>query len=433
MEAFIGSDDKWDKGARRILTRFLRYIVHTGSQFMNDHCFLRAAALTYTTLLTLIPILVLFFVMFQAFGGLETLRDRVEIFLFSHLLPESVANIRSYIQGFIYGFNSKAVSTISILFLIVAAYGLFSSIDTSLNSVWKVRLRHRFISRLVNLWFILTISPLFLGYSLYLSAKIMDFGGSQLASFKIVLRILLWGAPLFLTWVTLALIFRFVPRTHVTWRAAFLGGFFSAVLWEFSKYGFNVYVQQLANMKLLYGSFILLPLFLIWVDLSWVIVLAGAELSFTHQHLDKLHQMVRDRVKNNQESGVLPMEPALQILARTGESFYRGEGPISRTDLQTELNIDPETLDVYVKKLETAGFILPSEKENTVTLIVDLSLIELNSLFDLFEVPGTLSERNEGLERFLIDLRKQRRNWLSSINMNDVLKGGYRMDREIPK
>ena len=146
----------------RWIQRCLDYLRRTYIHFHKNQCLLRSAALTYITLLTLIPIMVLFFVLFRAFGGLETVASNLETFLFSHLLPDSVVSIKQHIQNMVQGFNSKAVSSVSVLFLIVSAYGLFAAIDTSLNAVWGVTHRRSFFPRLVNLWFILTISPFLL-------------------------------------------------------------------------------------------------------------------------------------------------------------------------------------------------------------------------------------------------------------------------------
>ncbi|MBN1355542.1 YihY family inner membrane protein [bacterium] len=417
--AYNGTDPSWDRGYRRVVSLLLRYGIHTGSQFNRDRCFLRAAALTYTTILTLIPILVLIFVIFQAFGGLETLRDQLETFLFSHMLPESVVNVRDYIQGFIHGFNSRTVSVVSIVFLLFAAYGLFSSIESSLNAVWNVSTPARIFSRMVNLWFILTVTPLFLGYSIYLSKKFLDLKDSQVLGLDLLYATLMWIAPTLLTWLALFLIYRLVPRASVTWQSAAIGGFIAAVWWEMSKFGFNVYVEYLISMELLYGSFILLPLFLIWIDLSWIIILGGAELGYTHQNLTRLHAAVRDQDKDSGRA--LSAEPALRIMFLIGRAFRLGDGPVSRDAVLAVPGMDGETAGDYLGALERAGLILSTRRRDHYTLARSPDRIRLNAVFDIFDPEDVSGKIRSGIDAFLADYRGKRTDMLETMTLADLI------------
>ena len=381
----MDDNPEWQKGWRSFVSATVRYLFHVIRQFIQQQCFLRAAALTYTTLLTLIPILVLVFVVFEAFGGLDMAGKRVEAFLFTHLLPETVASVRSYIQTLVHGFNSRAVSTVSVLFLIIAAYGLFASIDTSLNAIWRIPKRRSFLSRLVNLWFILTISPLLLGYSLYLSAKIQDSQVMKMHGISAFGKNILWAMPVVLTWITLTLIFRFVPRTHIQWSSALIGGFFASVLWEFSKFGFNLYVDTFANIKMVYGSFMLLPLFLIWIDLSWLLILLGAEICFVHQNMPSLNREFHSQ--NNYQASQLPnpLYIGFTTIWLVTRGFLQGESPYTINLLEKRLGITREQLDAVLDVILNESILALNEDTNQLFWVKDPGTIEVAHLMQLFD------------------------------------------------
>ena len=419
---YYGDDPRWNTGIRRILTIFIRYGKHIWDKFNQNHCLLRAAALTYTTILTIIPVFVLFFVIFQAFGGLDIVKDKLESFLFTHLLPESVISIRDYIQSLVATFNTKAVSVISVLFLLLTTYGLFASIDSSLNAIWSNPHRRKFYTRLVNLWFILTITPLLLGYSLYLTAQVTDLSQGNFATFT---RPFLWISPAFLNWVTLTLLFKFVPLKRVRWFSAILGAFFSAVLWELTKHGFNYYVQNFSNMKLLYGSFILLPLFLVWINVSWIIVLAGAQLAYVHQHAVVLHDIARKNREYDEEPRSMSPYMAIYIMTAVVKPFVKGGNPLTLDELGKQLHGDLSIIEPYIKKLVEENFILAIDGGESYVPSRETTEIKIDDIIECFRFDQIKDDFQETQE-FIKYLRLKQKTWISDLNMNDLIRKNWK-------
>ncbi|MBN1550084.1 YihY family inner membrane protein [bacterium] len=401
--------------------RFLAGAFHVWKKFFGDHCFLRAAALAFTTILTLIPILILFFIFFKAFGGLDLIRFKLETFLFNHLLPESVVSIKDYIQDLVHGFNSKTVSTVSALFLILAAYGLFASIDASLNAIWEIKRSRSFFSRLINLWFIITVAPVLLGYSLYLSTQITDQDMLRNEAIAQVVRLLFWIMPTLLSGITLLLIFKNVPYTKVSWKSAAIGAGVAAILWEMTKYGFNVYVHAFPNYKLLYGSFMLLPLFLIWIDLSWLSILIGAEIAYVHQNFSKLISDYLTEIEHIDQHYPLSVYPALLFLKSIGERFSEGKQAIRSDELFNLTNLPVPIVLQYINRLMESGMIAQT-KTNELILTKAPEYIPLNEVFDAFDdfTDRTVNQQNLSVLKQLGDFRK---NTLTKMTLKNILAG----------
>lgn len=417
-----GSDDRSLHG---MLTYLVRYLFHIVGELTRDQCFLRAAALTFTTVMTLIPILVLLFVTFRAFGGLQDANQHVQEFLFQHMLPESVASIQSYIHSLVADFNSQAVSFISILFLIGSAYALFSSVDSSLNVIWGTHKARNIFNRLVTIWFLLTVTPLLLGYSLYLTARLQTFSALDNAVLQSGVSLARRLTPYFLSMISLTLMYKLVPRKRVQWRSAILGGCVAAIFFELTKYGFNYYVQNLANYKLLYGSFLTLPIFLIWVDLSWLIILAGAEVAFTHQYLDRLHLIHRQRESAMEDNCQLPDKLGIYLYSLIVESFFQGKS-VTRSGLRVSAAGQTWMIDTLLDRFQNAGMIV-IDQEGRVLPSKDPSRTTIAELYEFFE-PEEDGEyfRHTGCRSALADAllsgqRQHRNDWAQTINLRDFL------------
>lgn len=415
------------RGLKGAYTYMVRYLFHIIGELRRDQCFLRASALTYTTVMTLIPILVLLFVIFRAFGGLADYSNRVQQFLFKHMLPESVTSVESYIDHLLQDFNTQAVSYISIIFLIAAAFALFDSIDSSLNSIWGAPRSRGFFQRLVTIWFILTVTPVLLGYSLFLTARLenVTWMGNALilAGFVVFKRFM----PYLVTVFSLTLLYKSVPRTRVYWSSAFIGGCFAGLFWEGTKYGFNYYVQNLANFKVLYGSFLTLPVFLIWVDLSWLIILAGAEVAYTHQNLGRLHLLRKRRKKAREEHALLPDKLAVFIYLSIADSFLKNE-PLDRPGVYNRSPGQAWLIDAVLDRFQDEGYIV-IDTAGRIVPARDLSSVEIRDIFNLFEPSeeGAYFRRTnepwEPLDRLLSSVRANRDKYLSGTDVRSLLTG----------
>jgi membrane protein len=264
------------------LTILVKFSHHVGKRFVADRCTHTASALTYTSLLALVPLLAIGFSIFTAFPVFRSLNDEIQDFIFTNFVPASQEMVRDYLLRF--AEQASHLTAVGVGFLLVTALLLMETIDQALNDIWGVRQRRRGVSVFIVYWAVLSLGPLLVGVSLAVSLTVTSYFVSlplisdvdQMLGVK---TFLLRSMPFFLTTTAFTLIYTVVPNRPVLFRHAFVGGLLAALLFEVAKRAFAFYVTQLATYQLVYGTLSAVPIFLIWVYLSWLIILLGAEIT----------------------------------------------------------------------------------------------------------------------------------------------------------
>ncbi len=251
----------------------LKEIVAT---FIEKSCQRTAAALTYMTLFALVPLLAVFYAMFSLFPAFDGLDQQLQNMIFSHLLPDSGSDLTNYLSDF----SSKAreLSAPGAALLIVTAYIMLTNIEKSFNFIWGVKKPRKGMSSFLIYWAVLSIGPLLLGSGLAISTYLLslqllvdeyDIYGLSRFFFSLF--------PWFMTASTFTLLFAAVPNCRVPIKFAIIGGVTSALCFEMLKWGFG-YVVANSSFNSIYGAFAVVPLFLLWINCLWMIILAGAVL-----------------------------------------------------------------------------------------------------------------------------------------------------------
>lgn len=255
---------------------FARYFIR---QFYLQNGLQIASSLAYATLLSLVPLVA---VMLGFLGGLQVFSgvvESVQSFVFNNFVPSFGYTVQKYI----YDFSVKASQltiTGSILLLVIAVM-LMATIDTAFNRIWCIRSRRRPLSRFLVYWAVLTLGPVLVGAGLVSTSYLLSLPivSDVDSALQIKSRLLSW-MPFLTTSVAFTLIYIVVPNCYVNRFHAVCGGLFSALLFEFAKYGFGIYVRAMTTYETIYGAIAVIPLFLIWIYISWVIVLLGAHITF---------------------------------------------------------------------------------------------------------------------------------------------------------
>ena len=278
------------QGTRRDRLRaFARFL---WQRFLDDKCFETAGALSYTTLFAIVPMLAAVIAIVSVFPAFAGLRDSVTRFIFRSFVPAAGETVQGYLLQF--ADNASKLTLFGVLFLLASALMMMASIEDRFNRIWRVASRRKGTARLLLYWAALTLGPILVtagvGVSSWVYAQPLWRGvaGSGVGGFRLWLL-----APFLITWVGLSVLYQAVPNCRVRWRDAITGALVAAVLFEFARKGFAAYVQGVANYKEVYGALAAIPIFLIWVYLSWVIVLLGAILAaamhaFEYRHSDEL-------------------------------------------------------------------------------------------------------------------------------------------------
>lgn len=233
-----------------------------------------ASALSFTSLLALVPLVTVVFSMLSLFPVFETWSVRVEDFLFSQFVPTAGDAVRQYLHEF----SSKAgqLTAVGLLFLLLSSLLLLSTIEDSFNDIWKVPRGRQLFHRLLVYWAVITLGPVLITASLSMSSALLSlsvFDDSILAgATSQVLRYL----PFLLELGAFILFYKAIPNTEVSLRHAFIGGVVATVLFETAKYGFAAYILNFRSYQLIYGALATVPIFFLWIYLSWVVMLIGA-------------------------------------------------------------------------------------------------------------------------------------------------------------
>lgn len=248
-------------------------------RFGQDDCLRVAASLSYTSLLALVPLLTIAFAIFSAFPVFEEVEAQVRTEILGVLVPHAGANIDSHVAAFID--NTRKLTGVGIAALGVTALLLFVTIENAFNRIWRVKRPRGILFRLTTFWAILTLAPLLIGASLSLNGQLQEaasvLGADHVATAaglgpQGVLRQLI---PLALQIAAFSVIFILLPNRRVTALHAVSGAVVAAVFFQLLKFGFGQYVRG-ASYETVYGALATLPLFLIWMYLSWAVVLLGA-------------------------------------------------------------------------------------------------------------------------------------------------------------
>lgn len=253
--------------------RFVRLLV---ARFFADRVPQSAAALTYTTLFAVVPMMTVTFVMLAAVPAFRELGEPIQAFVFRNFVPATGEQVFAYLQGF--SSQARELTWVGVALLVATAFLTLTTIEQSFNQIWRVRQARRGLSSFLLYWAILSLGPLLLGAgfaaSTYVTSLALLSGPQALPGAATLLGLM----PLLSGIAAFTLLYAAVPNTRVPLRHALIGGCFSALLFELAKAAFALYVTLFPGYQLIYGAFAAVPLFLLWIYLSWLIVLLGAEL-----------------------------------------------------------------------------------------------------------------------------------------------------------
>jgi membrane protein len=249
---------------------------HTLKQrFREDRLGLTAGSLTFTTLISLVPLMTVMLALFTAFPMFARFQVALEKYLLQSLVPDSIAKpvLASLTQ---FAAKASQVGSVGLLVLVVAALALMLTIDRTLNAIWRVRKPRPFAHRVLVYWAALTLGPLLVGISLSLTSYAISASRGLVDTMPGGVRFVLGTMEFALLSGGMAALYRYIPNTHVSATHAWAGGLFVGVAFEFTKRALTWYLGLVPSYSVIYGAFATLPIFLLWIYLCWVVVLLGA-------------------------------------------------------------------------------------------------------------------------------------------------------------
>ncbi|MDC0067747.1 YihY family inner membrane protein [Gammaproteobacteria bacterium] len=351
--------------------------------YSEDGCQSTAAALTYQTLFAVVPLLTITYSVLEAFEAFSGVGDVLQDFVFDNVVPESVSVVQEYLEQF--SSQAMSLSGPSLIVLAITAFLMMYTIEKSFNDIWRIREPRQGFQRILMYWAILTLGPVLmllgLASTTYLFSLPIITGAGASNLFGIV--------PLALNTIFFTLIYVAVPNCQVPLRHGVIAAFVVAIGFELVKRVFGS-VMAMTDFAVIYGTYAAVPLFLVWLYLSWTIVLFGAE-------LNKNMGLFRSQRSPQLEA------PLVQILIIMHEFFrcYRqGEVVTDRTISSLSHRVDMQAWHDYKSRLLTLGLIRVVE-EGGLVLSKDLNEVTLWSLYrDLpWPLPAGFTVADEGWER----------------------------------
>jgi len=377
----------WDSDPARLpgwqswLIRMLRILIATGRDVAEGMLTLRAMGLVYTTLLSLVPLLAVSFSVLKGFG----VHNQVEPMLLSMFQPlgDKGVELTEKIIGFVDNVNVRVLGSLSLVFLFYTVVSLMAKIEQSMNSTWRIRGGRNFIQRITEYLSVVMIGPILIFTGVGLTASIGTSAvGNALASMegfgtliyfagKIASFLLIVGA--------LTFIYVLVPNTRVRLLSAFTGAVVAALLWRLNGWVFSMFIAGSTNYSAIYSSFAVVIIFMIWLHLSWLILLIGTSVSFYHQHPERTsqrQQVLRLSTRLREKIGLL-------VMLRIGQSFHHDHEKLTLGGLSKNLDIATEALTLVLRPLEQRGLITQSGDKDRVYLPArSLEHIKIRDIWD---------------------------------------------------
>jgi membrane protein len=318
------------------------------ARFRQDRCVDMASSLTFTTLLSLVPLITIMLIFFSAFPQFAEFSEHAKNIVLQNMLPETGGKIISrYMEQF--ADNAAKLTTLGIVLLAITSMLLIYSIDNAFNTIWRVSRQRTVIQRVLVYWAVLTLSPLLMGASLSMTSWLISMSVGKMSALSPLALGVLKVMPVVFAALAFAFLFRVVPNRYVPLQHAVIGGVVSAVAFEAMSRAFALYITNFPTYKLVYGAFASIPIFLLWVYLSWLTVLLGAVLTASLSHW-------RSKSGNQRLSAEAKLYYALCILKLMSKSLQSGEVQ-TLPGLSKELKLGYDSLEALLDKMAKANMV----------------------------------------------------------------------------
>ena len=263
----------WIK-VKKIIRSYFPYLLR---RFHEDRILYYSGYLSYVTLLSMVPLLAVIFSLFSIFPFFEKLKEEVEEFVFRNFVPELGDVLQEQILSFVD--NATRMTPFGLIVLLVVALLLLSSIDHTLNQIWRVG-KNRGIILSYSIYIVVLISsPVLLGTGLAANSYLVSLGGIEEGSELSTIKLILSSMHFLGSFLFFLLLYIVVPHTKVHFWSAVFGALIATLLFELSKSVFALYFINFPVYQAIYGALAVIPLLFVWVFISWVVVLVGAQIS----------------------------------------------------------------------------------------------------------------------------------------------------------
>jgi membrane protein len=341
------------RGFKRFGVRYLQIMVLVVKNFREDNCLLRASALSFTTILSIVPFFALTFAVLKGLG----VQNKLEPYILNQVAAgshEIVDNIVTYINNT----NMTSIGAIGLVTLLVTVITLLDSIEDAFNVIWGVRETRSFYRKFSDYLSVLISGPLLLLAAISITTSLQSqtlikwvlestyLGDLLLLIFRLI--------PYFSVWLAFFFLYIFIPNTKVRFRSALLGGILAGTVWQLAQWGYIHSQVGVAKYNAIYGTLALLPIFMVWIYTSWLIVLFGVEVVAAHQNIKTFRQEVHNPIISQTMKELL----ALSLLREIATAFYYGRPACNAEHLAEQLDVSVRLVRDMLTQLAADGYLV---------------------------------------------------------------------------
>jgi membrane protein len=369
----------------------LRIVIITFHDFVRDKCGIKASALTYLSILSIVPVIATLFGIAKGFGLEINLQEQLkEFFSGQEMVMDETFK---YAQRMLDNAKGGVIASFSIGFLIFTVLTLFHNIEIAFNDIWDIKKQRSIIRKVTDYTSILVVAPLIFVIAssmtvvlntqldeLVLKYELFDYAVTML---KLGLRIV----PLLLICFMFTMFFLIMPYTKVRLLSAAWAGLLTGIIYHFVQYGYIEFQIGVSRYNAIYGSFAAVPLFFIWVQLSWIIVLFGAEFAFAHQNATR-YNLKSDKLSL---SYALRKKLALLVMMVITKNFEKGEKALEDSQIADKLGVPVRFILLIIQDLKDAELLLETELPNDnigYLPAIDIHKITIQFVFQKLELFG---------------------------------------------
>jgi membrane protein len=392
------------------LLRQLRILFLVISRFVKDRLPVRASALVYATLLSIVPMLAVMFSLLKGFGY----HSELEPFLKRILEPlgdKAVQMIVPTIVNFVANASVAALGAFGFVFFLLSSISIINNMERAFNDVWRVKRTRSIHRRIGDYLSVLILGPVLVFGILAITASFQNYTlVRRIGEIPFVEILANRSAPFIASWVVFCFLYVFIPNTKVRFLSAIYGALIAGTLWQAMNYvfaNFIVTAYQSGAKAALYASFAVFPLFLLWLFYSWIVVLLGAELAYVHQNLNKVvWEEHRKPMSWRMEESL-----ALKIMLIVSQKFCQGEKGPSKTDLADHLNVPEHTVDRILSTLVDLELVNDTGRKDIrytpAKCLEGLSLSEIIENLRIYGASDLPQEHDDDVNRLVGEIQDQ--------------------------
>ncbi len=418
--------------------RLMRLLFVMVRELANGQLNLRAMSLVYTTLLSLVPLLAVSFSVLKAFG----VHNQVEPFLFNLVAPlgEQGNELVGMVLGFVENMKVGVLGSVGLALLLYTVVSLIQKVESAFNYVWHTESTRSLSRRFSDYLSVIMVGPVLVFSAIGMTASMMSSGVVQslltIEPFGSIVVLLSKLMPYFLIIFAFAFVYLFVPNTRVSLRAAFVGALVGGALWQTTGMAFATFASTSTKYAAIYSGFAILVLFMIWLYLSWLILLLGAQVAYYYQYPEQ----IRLSSRRAPLSGRFRELFGLLVMYRVTERFIHDGKPLTLEDLSELLAMPGDRVAEILALLQEHGLLVAGGSEPPVFLLLhDPESISVHRVLTILRHPDdeqALMERRvhsvDAIDGLMQRLELGVQEHLDGMSLRDLVMTGEERLRTAP-